>query len=118
MAKSSNSAESRPPLATYHLAVVGIVCLLNEWEFLPSQCLEDGHHLGKLQKTRKNFTVSSTSGPDTTSVCQVNTEHFHCRRRCVKSTGSTEKGKVHVISRIYALVEEGKEKASIHWGPT
>lgn len=30
-----------------HLSVIGVVCLLNEWEFLPSQCLEDGHHLSK-----------------------------------------------------------------------
>lgn len=70
------TAQSRPHIATYHLSVVGIVCLFNEWEFLPSQGLEDGYHLGKLQKTRKNFIVSSTSGPDKTSICQINNRAF------------------------------------------
>lgn len=66
------TAESKLHLATYHLSVIGVVGLLNEWKFLPSQCLEDGHHLSKLQKTRENFNVSSTSGTDKTSIHQIN----------------------------------------------
>lgn len=53
VAMSRNSTESKPQSATYHLSVVGIVCLLDEWELLPSQFLEDGYHLGKLPKDKK-----------------------------------------------------------------
>lgn len=73
MAKSRNSTESKPQSATYHLSVVGIVRLFDEWELLPSQCLEDGYHLGKLQKTRNNIQYNnafSVSEPDKTSVRQ------------------------------------------------
>lgn len=46
-----------PPSVTYHFFVVGVVSLLNERELFSSQCLVDGHQLGKLQKRSKGFSL-------------------------------------------------------------
>lgn len=60
--------------------MVGVVCLLNEWELFSPQCLVDGDQLGKLQKRSECFSLSrhcnrqtniSLSNKYLLSICSV-----------------------------------------------